>query len=69
VTVIRDRLSTPRAAAIAGIVFSVMLLTALLLLRLSVPVDPMKTEARLEIHPGWVASALNLVPFAGIAFL
>ena len=33
-------LSTPRAAAVAGIVFSVFLIAALVPLRLSVPADP-----------------------------
>jgi hypothetical protein len=32
-------LRTPRAAAIAGIVFSVLLMTAIVLLRVTVPVD------------------------------
>ena len=36
----RARLKTPRAAAIAGIVFSVLLMTSLVLVRLSVPADP-----------------------------
>jgi MFS family permease len=67
--VTEHRLTTPRAAAIAGIVFSLLLVTAILVLRLSVPVDPGRAEAWLEIHPGGVGLALNLVPFAGIAFL
>ena len=33
-------LRTPRAAAVAGIVFSVLLITALVLLRLSIPAQP-----------------------------
>jgi hypothetical protein len=33
-------LRTPRAAAVAGIVFSVLLIAALVLLRLSVPAYP-----------------------------
>jgi hypothetical protein len=64
-------LRTPRAAAVAGIVFSVLLIAALVLLRVSVPARP-------AVAGGWltnsgrrtaVAVALNLVPFAGIAFL
>jgi len=64
-------LRTPRAAAVAGIIFSVLLTAALVLLRLSVPAraaDPgswlTNSHQRAE-----VAVALNLVPFAGIAFL
>ncbi len=64
-------LRTPRAAALAGIIFSVLLAFALVLLRVSVPAHP-------EVPGAWltnsrrraeVAVALNLVPFAGIAFL
>jgi hypothetical protein len=64
-------LSTPRAAAVAGIIFSALLIVALVLLRVSVPAHP-------EVPGAWltdsrrraaVAVALNLIPFAGIAFL
>ena len=34
------RLRTPRAAAIAGLLFSLLLAAAFVLLRLSVPTDP-----------------------------
>ena len=68
-TLIRARLKTPRAAAIAGILFSVLLTTVLLLLRVSVRADPLETGAWLKTSADKVALALNLVPFAGIAFL
>src|ERR1700728_1058836 len=64
-------LKPPRAAALAGIVFSVLLISSLALLRLSVP-------ANASVAGGWltdsgkrsaVAIGLNLIPFAGIAFL
>ena len=67
----RSALRTPRAAAVAGIVFSVLLITSLALLRVSVPANP-------AVAGGWltdsakrtaVAIGLNLIPFAGIAFL
>ena len=45
---IRARLKTPRAAAIAGILFSVLLIYSLWLLRLSIPADPLETGAWLE---------------------
>ena len=64
-------LRTPRAAAVAGIIFSVFMITALVLLRISVPPRLSATGAWLT-EPGKraaVAVALNLVPFAGIAFL
>lgn len=62
---------TPRAAAVAGIAFSVLFTVALVLVRLAVPSDP-------EDAGAWLADggkrdavilALNLLPFAGIAFL
>jgi hypothetical protein len=64
-------LRTPRAAAVAGIVFSVFLITSLVLLKVSVPADP-AAEGFWLTDPGrraTVAFALNLIPFAGIAFL
>ncbi len=64
-------LRTPRAAAVAGIVFSVLLTAALVLLKLSAPGDPRMAGTWLT-DPGRRAAvviALNLVPFAGIAFL
>ncbi|QCP53220.1 hypothetical protein FAZ95_29565 [Trinickia violacea] len=63
------RLRAPRAAAVAGILFSVLLITGLLLLRRSVPVGPLEAGQWLRESSGTVAVALNLVPFAGIAFL
>ena len=63
------RLKTPRAAAIAGIVFSLLLITSLVLLRLSVPDTPLERGLWLGTEANRVAIALNLVPFAGIAFL
>jgi len=67
----RQALKTPRAAAIAGIAFSVLLGVSLLILRIALPSTPH------EAGP-WVTDpalknaalfALNLVPFVGIAFL
>ena len=64
-------LRAPRAAAVAGILFSVLLTVALVLIRLSIPSEPTAAGAWLtDAHRrGAVAVALNLVPFAGIAFL
>ncbi len=63
------RLRAPRAAAIAGILFSILLMTSIVLLRLSVPADPLEAGDWLQTRANTVALALNLVPFAGIAFL
>jgi hypothetical protein len=66
---IRARLRTPRAAAIAGIVFSVLLISSLWLVRLSVPSDPLEAGDWLETSVARVSFALNLVPIAGVAFM
>jgi hypothetical protein len=65
----RSRLTTPRAAAIAGILFSVLLLTSLILVRVSVPANPQDAGSWLSGNWKTVSLALNLLPFAGIAFL
>ena len=63
------RLRAPRAAAIAGILFAVLLMTSFVLLRRSVPADPLEAGAWLNTNASSVTAALNLLPFAGIAFL
>jgi hypothetical protein len=65
----RARLRTPKAAAVAGILFSVLLMAIILLLRISVPGDPLDAGAWLEASSSAVALALNLVPIAGVSFL
>ena len=65
----RANLKTPKAAAIAGMLFSVLLITVFWLLRTSLPADPQEPGSWLESNSGSVALALNLMPFAGIAFL
>ena len=65
----RARLTTPRAAALAGILFSVLLIISLVLIRVSVPPDPRDSGDWLTSSGRTVTLALNLVPFAGIAFL
>ena len=66
-----SQLRTPRAAAVAGILFSVLLIAALTLLRLSAPATPAAAGIWLTDsgRRAAVAVGLNLVPFAGIAFL
>ena len=65
----RSLLTTPHAAAIAGILFSVLILISLVLIRISVPQDPLDSGSWLSENSKSVNLALNLVPFAGIAFL
>lgn len=55
----RHRLSTPRAAALAGVMFAVLFTTVIVLMRTGVP-DGGDARARV---------AAILMPFAGIAFL
>lgn len=69
--VVGGALRTPRAAAVAGIAFSVIFTAALVLVRAAVPADPgdagrwLSDSSRRDA----VLLALGLVPFAGIAFL
>jgi hypothetical protein len=65
----RAQLRTPKAAAFAGLIFSVLLITVFWLIRSSVPADPQEPGSWLRTNSGRVMLALNLVPFAGIAFL
>jgi hypothetical protein len=69
IALIRSRLKTPRAAAVAGIIFSILLITIFWLFRSSVPADPLEPGTWLEGEFAALALALNLIPFAGIAFL
>jgi hypothetical protein len=63
------RLQTPRAAAIAGIAFALLLGSSLTILWLSVPQDPTQGLDDLPAISGRLGFALGLVPLAGIAFL
>ncbi len=67
VPLIRERMKTPRAAAVAGILFSVLLTTILVLLRISVPAVSHEARMWFKASAGVLVLALNLVPFAGIA--
>lgn len=64
-----DRLRTPRAAAVAGVVFSVLFIISLVLIRIGVPADPHDAGAWLARDVNSVTFAIYLFPFAGIAFL
>src|SRR6201985_1079472 len=65
----RARLKTPKAAAIAGIVFSVLLIAIFWLLRRAVPSDPLDSGAWIATESETVTLGLNLVPLGGVAFL
>jgi len=63
------RARAPRAGAIAGIAFSILLITGFVLIRSSVPDNPQ--DAGSWLSGGWktVRLGLHLVPFSGVAFL
>lgn len=65
----RRKLKSPRAAAIAGILFVVLYGSDLVLIRISIPASPMAGSTWLETNSKTVSLALNLMPYAGIAFL
>jgi hypothetical protein len=65
----RPRLTTLRAGAAAGILFGILYLTFFSLIRSAVPASPTESGAWLATSGNTVVFALNLVPFAGIAFL
>src|SRR5215475_11805239 len=63
------KLKTPRAAAVAGILFTVLFTSSYILIRLSIPGNPAESGMWLKDRASTVALALSLLPFAGIAFL
>ncbi|MFI0965056.1 hypothetical protein ACH4S8_27215 [Streptomyces sp. NPDC021080] len=62
------RLATPRAAGAAGVVFAILTAAAIVLVRIALPGggDGVALDAK---QRSGVRTALELVPFAGIAFL
>lgn len=64
-----DGLKTPKAAAVAGILFSALLLSAIFLIMQAVRLHPRDPGDWLGAQSWKVALALNLIPFSGIAFL
>jgi hypothetical protein len=69
--VVSASLRTPRAAAVSGIISSLLLAAVLVLLKLSTPSNVTSTGQWLtdSARRRDVALALNLVPFAGLTFL
>ena len=68
-TGIAAELKAPRAGAVAGILFSVLLFVSLVLTRLAVPYSPGDPGTWLSESAKSIRLALGLLPFAGIAFL
>jgi MFS family permease len=62
-------LRTPKAAAVAGILFSILTITIFWLLRNAFPSQPSSALATLNRSATTITFAIYLVPFAGVAFL
>jgi hypothetical protein len=69
ISLTRQALKTPRSAAIAGIIFAVLYGASMVLLNVSLSHETATGLARMVTDPRTVALALNLIPYAGIAFL
>jgi predicted acyltransferase len=68
--VVQQQLRSPRSAAIAGIVFSILLIIIMALTTRISRVSPGEISSEwLESWTGTVSLVLTLLPFAGIAFL
>jgi len=63
------RLSTPRAAALAGVLFAVLFSTALVLIRLALPEGEQPGAQWLIAGSTNLKISATIMPFAGIAFL
>ncbi|MCV7133487.1 hypothetical protein H7J06_10880 [Mycobacterium hodleri] len=62
-------MSTPRAAAVAGVLFALLFGAALILIRLSLPEHPEIGTSWIESGRGKIRVAALLLPFAGVTFL
>ena len=62
-------LTTPRAAAVAGVLFALLFGTALVLIRLALPEGAEPGSQWLVSGSGNIKIAAAIMPFAGIAFL
>ncbi|MBS0267020.1 MAG: hypothetical protein JSS02_34160 [Planctomycetes bacterium] len=67
----RSQATVSEMVALAGVLFSVLFLSGLVLIRWVVPADPTESGAWLADpgRRGSVRFALNLMPFSGVAFL
>jgi len=63
------RLTTPRAAALAGVLFALLLGTVIVLIRSSLPEGAEPGSQWLEVGNTKLTVAATLMPFAGICFL
>ena len=63
------RLTTPRSAAIAGVLFALLFAGSLVLLRIAIPEEVARGTDWIEQGTPALSGALALMPFAGISFL
>lgn len=63
------RLRAPKAAAIAGILFAILIFISIVLLLTSLPENPRDNTAWLVTKKNNLLLSFNLIPFAGIAFI
>ncbi len=63
------QLTTPRAAALAGVVFALLMGATLILIRVRMPEGLGDSTAWLDSERDGILTATKLMPFAGIAFL
>ena len=63
------QLTTPRAAALAGVVFAVLFGATIIMIRTKMPEGVRDTAGWLNTEHGGIATATVLMPFAGISFL
>jgi hypothetical protein len=66
---VRRELRTPRAAALAGILFALLFGTSWVLIRFSIPTDALEASDWLDQQAKNLSLAMSLIPFAGISFL
>jgi hypothetical protein len=62
-------LTTPRAAAVAGILFALLFGATLILIRVKMPEGVGDSAEWLDSQKGGISTAAKLMPFAGITFL
>jgi hypothetical protein len=65
----KRRLTTPRTAAIAGILFGLLFSASLVLMRTAIPEEINKDTGWVTAGSSQISLALGLMPFAGIAYL
>jgi MFS family permease len=68
-TSIRENLKSPRAAAIAGVIFSTLFILLHVLIRKSIPANPFGSATEFIRESKTLSLVFGLVPFGGIAFL